>query len=52
MGFVVIGAMSPLKGALLASSQLLGGIAASGLVAALLPGKLSVGTGLARKLSL
>lgn len=41
--------MSPLKGGLLATSQLLGGIAASGLVAALLPGGLAVGTALARK---
>lgn len=52
MGFVVIGAMSPLKGGLLSVSQLLGGIAASGLVEALLPGQLAVGTALARKVSL
>lgn len=51
LGFVVIGAMSPLKGALLAISQLLGGIAASGLVAGLLPGGLAVGTALAPGIS-
>lgn len=48
-GLVVIGAMSPLKGALLGASQLLGGIAASAVVAGLLPGGLAVGTALARK---
>lgn len=41
-----------MKGGLLAISQLLGGIAASGLVQALLPGELAVGTALARRLSL
>lgn len=46
-GLVVIGAMSPLKGALLGASQLLGGIAASAVVAGLLPGGLAVGTALA-----
>jgi glycerol uptake facilitator-like aquaporin len=50
-GLVVIGAMSPLKGALLGASQLLGGIAASAVVAGLLPGGLAVGTALARKYS-
>lgn len=49
LGCVVIGAMSPMKGGLLAVSQLLGGIAASGMVQALVPGELAVGTGLARR---
>lgn len=52
LGCVVIGAMSPMKGGLLAVSQLLGGIAASGMVQALVPGELAVGTGLARRFSL
>lgn len=52
LGCVVIGAMPPVKGGLLAVSQLLGGIAASGMVQALVPGELAVGTGLARRLPL
>jgi len=52
LGFVIIGAMSPLKRGLLAASQLLGGIAASGLVDALLPGGLAVGTALAPGVSI
>ncbi|KAL0636497.1 Aquaporin-1 [Maublancomyces gigas] len=47
LGCVVVGGMSPLKGGLLATSQLLGGIAASGMVQALLPIPLAVGTSLA-----
>lgn len=46
LGVVLLGAMPPLKGVLLAVAQLLGGIFAAGLVEILLPGNLSVNTGL------
>jgi len=46
LGVVLLGAMPPLKGVLLAAAQLLGGIFAAGLVEILLPGNLSVNTGL------
>lgn len=46
MGVVLLGAMPPLKGAMLAVAQLLGGIVAAGIVEAVLPGPLSVNTGL------
>ena len=44
----MVGAVPPLKGALMAISQLVGGIAASALVEGLTPGQLAVGTALAR----
>lgn len=49
LGCVLIGGVPPLKGALIGSAQLLGGIAAAGLVEGLTPGKLAVGTSLARE---
>lgn len=44
LGFVLIGAMPPMKAALLAISQIIGGIAASGVVSAILPGDLLLDT--------
>jgi len=49
LGCVLIGGVPPLKGALIGGAQLLGGIAAAGLVEGLTPGKLAVGTSLARE---
>lgn len=46
LGVVLLGAMPPLKGAMLVAAQLIGGIFAAGLVEILLPGNLSVNTGL------
>jgi hypothetical protein len=45
-GFVLIRAMNPIKGGLLAVAQIAGGITASGIAEAILPGKLQVGTSL------
>ena len=44
LGVVLLGAMPPLKGAMLVAAQLIGGIFAAGLVELLLPGNLSVNT--------
>jgi aquaporin related protein len=49
LGCVVVGAVPPLKGGLMAISQLIGGIAASAVVEGLTPGELAVGTSLARE---
>lgn len=46
LGVVLLGAMPPLKGAILVVAQLLGGIVAAALVEAMLPGDLAVNTGL------
>jgi len=46
LGVVLLGAMPPLKGVLLVAAQLIGGIFAAGMVELLLPGNLSVNTGL------
>lgn len=46
LGVVLLGAMPAAKGAILAAAQILGGIFAAGLVEILLPGNLSVNTGL------
>lgn len=43
-GFVILGLASPLKGALMAFSQILGGIVATGFAEVLFPGKLEVNT--------
>jgi len=47
LGCVLVGKVPPLKGVLMGIAQLIGGIAAAGLVEGLTPGKLAVGTGLA-----
>ena len=49
LGCVLVGGVPPLKGALMGIAQLIGGIAAAGLVEGLTPGTLAVGTGLARE---
>ncbi|KAI5796229.1 aquaporin 1 [Peziza echinospora] len=46
LGVVLLGGMPVLKGGILAIAQLLGGIVAAGAVEAILPGPLSVNTGL------
>jgi glycerol uptake facilitator-like aquaporin len=49
LGFVILGLMPPVKGVVLVLAQLVGGIAASGLAAALFPGKLQVLNSLSSK---
>ncbi|KAG0643829.1 aquaporin-like protein [Tuber brumale] len=51
-GCILVGGVPPLKGVLMGIAQLVGGIAASGLVEGLTPGKLAVGTGLAPDVSI
>jgi len=51
-GCVLVGGVPPLKGALIGIAQLVGGIAASGLVEGLTPGQLAVGTALAKDVSI
>ncbi|PWW71958.1 aquaporin-like protein [Tuber magnatum] len=52
LGCVLVGGIPPLKGALMGIAQLIGGIAASGLVEGLTPGELAVGTSLAPDVSI
>lgn len=46
-GMVLVGAVPPIRGALVVVSQIIGGIAAAGIVAVLYPGQLNVRTSLA-----
>lgn len=48
-GCILVGGVPPIKGVLIGIAQLIGGIAASGLVEGLTPGTLAVGTSLARE---